>query len=79
MYVVQTEYLLTRFLIVFLSVAKVLWGDGFKLHLVINDMGEILSVCLTSGNVDDRNWKVISRLKKELYRKLFANTRLLEN
>ena len=23
------------------------WFYGFKLHLVINDMGEILSVCLT--------------------------------
>ena len=49
------------------------WFYGFKLHLVINDMGEILSVCLTSGNVDDRNWEVISRLTKEIYGKLFAD------
>ena len=46
---------------------------GFKLYLVINDRGEILSVCLTSGNVDDRNWDVISRLTKEIYGKLFAD------
>ena len=26
------------------------WFYGFKLHLVINDKGEILSFCLTSGN-----------------------------
>ena len=49
------------------------WFYGFKLHLVINDMGEILSACLTSGNVDDRDWEVISRLTKELYGKLFAD------
>ena len=36
-------------------------------------MGEILSVCLTSSNVDDRDWEVISRLTKELYGKLFAD------
>lgn len=30
------------------------WFFGFKLHLVFNDEGEILSVALTAGNVDDR-------------------------
>lgn len=30
------------------------WFFGFKLHLVINHKGEIMSFCLTSGNVDDR-------------------------
>ena len=49
------------------------WFYGFKLHLVINDMGEILSVFLTSGNVDDRDWNVIARLTKELYGKLSAD------
>ena len=49
------------------------WFYGFKLHLVINDKGEILSFCLTSGNVDDRNWEVISHLPKEIYGKLFAD------
>ena len=49
------------------------WFYGFKLHLVINDKGEILSFCLTSGNVDDRNWDVISHLTKEIYGKLFAD------
>ena len=36
----------------------------FKLHLVINDRGEILNVALTSGNIDDR------RPVKELLRRL---------
>ena len=49
------------------------WFYGFKLHLVINDKGEILSFCLTSGNIDDRNWNVISNLTKEIYGKLFAD------
>lgn len=30
------------------------WFYGFKLHLVINDRGELLNVALTPGNVDDR-------------------------
>jgi hypothetical protein len=30
------------------------WFYGFKLHLIINDSGEILSCQITPGNVDDR-------------------------
>ncbi len=30
------------------------WFYGFKLHLIINDSGEILSCHITPGNVDDR-------------------------
>ena len=30
------------------------WFLGFKLHLVINEKGEIQGVMLTAGNVDDR-------------------------
>ena len=30
------------------------WFFGFKLHLIINDRGEILSCKITPGNVDDR-------------------------
>ena len=30
------------------------WFHGFKLHIVINDKGEILSFCVTQANVDDR-------------------------
>lgn len=49
------------------------WCHGFKLHLVCNDRGEIITFCLTPANVDDRDlgvWKVLS---KELYGKLFAD------
>jgi hypothetical protein len=31
------------------------WFYGFKLHLVINDQGELLGVNITAGNIDDRD------------------------
>ena len=34
------------------------WCHGFKLHLLCNDRGEIITFCLTGANVDDRNPKV---------------------
>ena len=49
------------------------WFYGFKLHLVINDRGEILSFCLTPGNIDDRNIDVIEQLCRELSGKLFGD------
>ena len=49
------------------------WFYGFKLHLIINDEGEILSFCLTSGNIDDRNETVMNSLTKEIFGKLFAD------
>jgi len=30
------------------------WFYGFKLHLIVNELGELLAVHLTPGNVDDR-------------------------
>lgn len=30
------------------------WFFGFKLHLIVNDRGEILTFVLTPGNIDDR-------------------------
>ena len=37
-----------------LSKSSMGWFFGFKLHLIINDCGEILSCNITPGNVDDR-------------------------
>ena len=31
------------------------WFYGFKVHLVINDEGELLGVKITAGNIDDRD------------------------
>ena len=49
------------------------WFYGFKLHIVINDRGEILSFCITPANVDDKDWNVMSHLTKNLFGKLFAD------
>ena len=40
------------------------WFYGFKLHLVCNDKGELLSFCLTPGNIDDRDPKTLLFLTK---------------
>lgn len=47
------------------------WFYGFKLHLVVNDRGEIISFYLTPGNVDDR--KPVPKLTEKLFGKLFAD------
>lgn len=47
------------------------WFYGFKLHLVINECGELLAFTLTPGNVDDR--KPVPQLSKDLWGKLFGD------
>jgi len=47
------------------------WFYGFKLHLVINDQGELLGICLTPGNVDDR--RPVKKLVRQLWGKLFGD------
>ncbi len=47
------------------------WFYGFKLHLVTNDCGELLSLRLTPGNTDDR--RPAPELVKGLFGKLFGD------
>jgi hypothetical protein len=47
------------------------WFFGFKLHLVINECGELLAVQLTQGNVDDR--QLVPHMTRELFGKLFGD------
>ena len=49
------------------------WFYGFKLHLIINDMGEIIQWQLTPGNVDDRAPLIDSEFTEKLFGKLFAD------
>jgi hypothetical protein len=50
------------------------WFYGFKLHLVVNDRGEVLSFCLTPGNVDDRHpVPQLARQARRLFGKLFGD------
>jgi len=44
---------------------------GFKLHLVINDRGELLNILLIPGNVDDR--KPVPNLVLKLFGKVFGD------
>lgn len=47
------------------------WFYGFKLHLAVNDRGELLACCLTPGNVDDR--APVPAMVKRLRGKLFGD------
>ena len=47
------------------------WFYGFKLHLIINDKGEIMSFCITKGNIDDR--KTVFELCRGLEGRLFGD------
>ena len=47
------------------------WFYGFKLHLVVNDRGELLAFCLTPGNTDDR--RPVPRLVRRLFGRLFGD------
>ena len=49
------------------------WFFGFKLHLVINDTGQVVDFMLTPGNVDDRRPLKIKRFIKKLFGKLFGD------
>lgn len=46
------------------------WFRGFKLHLVVNEQGELLNLQITPGNIDDR--KPVPDLLKFLFGKVFA-------
>lgn len=47
------------------------WFFGFKLHIVVNTTGELLSFAVTQGNVDDR--VPVPTLCKRIFGKLFGD------
>jgi hypothetical protein len=47
------------------------WFYGFKLHLIVNDAGELLAFCLTPGHVDDR--QPVPALTTQLFGQLFGD------
>lgn len=49
------------------------WFFGFKLHLVINDKGEIIDYKITPGNTDDREPLKDKSFTKKLFGKLVAD------
>lgn len=49
------------------------WFHGFKLHIVINDKGEILNFTITQANVDDRSPLKKKSFLDKIFGKLFAD------
>lgn len=47
------------------------WFYGFKLHLVVNERGELLNMTVTPGNVDDR--RPVPQLLSDLFGKVFGD------
>ncbi|OXX39626.1 IS982 family transposase [Vibrio sp. V09_P4A23P171] len=47
------------------------WSFGFKLHLIINHLGEIVSLKLTKGNVDDR--EPVAGMADSIFGKLYGD------
>jgi hypothetical protein len=47
------------------------WFFGFKLHLIVNECGELLAVKLTKANVDDRT--PVPEMASNLFGKLFGD------
>ncbi|MEA5551947.1 IS982 family transposase [Anabaena cylindrica UHCC 0172] len=51
--------------------SSICWYFGFKLHLIINDQGELLAFQITPGNIDDR--KPVPTLTKKIFGKIFGD------
>jgi hypothetical protein len=49
------------------------WFYGFKLHIIINDRGEILDFLFTQGNVDDRKPLKNKAFHDKIFGKLFGD------
>jgi hypothetical protein len=47
------------------------WFYGFKIHLIVNDRGELLAFRLTPGNVDDR--EPVPDMVKDIFGKLYGD------
>jgi hypothetical protein len=49
------------------------WFFGFKLHLIINDKGEILSFSLSRANTDDRDEDIMKDMVEQIFGKLVGD------
>lgn len=47
------------------------WFYGFKLHLIVNDRGELVALQITPGNVDDR--QPVPKMCRDLFGKVFGD------
>lgn len=49
------------------------WFFGFKLHVVINMLGEIVSLALSEGNITDNNERLLTQLLHGLQGKIYGD------
>lgn len=49
------------------------WFYGFKLHLIVNESGEIVSFLITPGNTSDNNIPLLEKLSEKLQGKLYGD------
>ena len=49
------------------------WFFGFKLHLIINDLGEIVAFMITPANVSDVNHALVEKLSRNIWGQLFGD------
>jgi hypothetical protein len=49
------------------------WFYGFKLHIAINERGELVGANISKGNVDDRNVNVLDGVLENVSGKLYAD------
>ena len=49
------------------------WFFGFKLHIIINERGEIIDFLITKGNVDDRQPLKDKTFHNKVFEKLFVD------
>ncbi len=49
------------------------WFFGFKLHIIINEKGDIIDFLITQGNVDDRQPLKDKTFHKRVFGKIFAD------
>lgn len=49
------------------------WFYGFKLHIIINDKGELLDFIITQANVDDRTPLKKDNFLKKIFGSLYAD------
>lgn len=49
------------------------WFYGFKLHLIVNEHGELVSFFITPGNVPDNNVETVVKLARTMTGKLFGD------
>jgi hypothetical protein len=52
---------------------SVKWFFGFKMHMIINHLGQVVSFYITPGNVADNDKNVLEKLTQNIYGKLVAD------